>query len=312
MSRDHTVYVSVDGGAWQALKRRTTDIEVTYEAPAGSTAEFIVLAADNAGNVEDTPEGVVLPAYNPGINLGVAPTAEMLVAETELAIVLPPDVPVTNPLFIQAQDQVPAGNGSGTPSAFANVFEPFTVSAFATGFADSGAGIGPLSVAFSPDGSRIYVSGGEGRNQLWVFSAAGGTAETSLAMLDVPIYDIVFDAQGRLWATTGGGPLVQLDPDTGGILARYGDGIQLGIAVHPESGRLYLATGSGIEIFDPATERFTVFSSTRVHSLAFGPEATLYGISWPEDGYVLRFDQRGNAEIFLMPESGGNRAGFRH
>ncbi|RLF92340.1 APHP domain-containing protein, partial [Thermococci archaeon] len=303
--KDYTVYISQDGGSWWAWKRRITDTEAEYTAPVGATAEFIVLAADNAGNVEKAPEGVYLPAYNPGINLGVAPTAAQLTPEHNLTTVTPPDVPATNPLFVQAMKQIPAGVSGGSPPAFASVFDPFTMSAFATGIPQSGAGIGSLGIAFSPDGSSVYVSGGEGRNQIWRFTAAGGAADSPLAALDVPVYDMVFDQTGRLWATTGGGPLLRLDPVTGQILGRYGDGIELGIAVHPDSGLLYLDTSTGVEIFDPGTEQFSSFSSTRVHSLAFSPEGTLYATSWPEDGNVLRFDKRGNAEILLIPAAPG-------
>ncbi|RLB90874.1 MAG: hypothetical protein DRH50_11770, partial [Deltaproteobacteria bacterium] len=117
--KDYTVYISQDGGSWWAWKRRITDTEAEYTAPVGATAEFIVLAADNAGNVEKAPEGVYLPAYNPGINLGVAPTAAQLTPEHNLTTVTPPDVPATNPLFVQAMKQIPAGVSGGSPPAFA-------------------------------------------------------------------------------------------------------------------------------------------------------------------------------------------------
>ena len=48
-----------------------------------------------------------------------------------------------------------------------------------------------------------------------------------------PIFNLAFDADGRLWATTGGGPLLELDPDTGAILGQYGDGITMALAVEP-------------------------------------------------------------------------------
>ena len=211
--------------------------------------------------------------------------------------------PVTNPLFLEAMDRVPVGLSTSNPPSFTTVFSPFVTTAFARGFASSGGGVGPLGVAFSLDGASVFISGGEGRNLLWRFDAGGGTAVSPLAALDVPIYDMAFDGAGRLWATTGGGPLVRIDPATGAIVERYGDGIQLGLAVHPESGKIYVATGRGVEIFDPETEEFTPFSSTRLHGVAFDPEGVLYGVTWPDDGYVVRFDQRGNAEIVLIPST---------
>ena len=92
--------------------------------------------------------------------------------------------------------------------------------------------------------------------------------------------------EGRLWATTGGGPLLQLDPDTGSILAEHGDGITMAMAIDPTSGLIYVASGvvwsggvngqyggvGGVQIFDPETGQFTRFNrdlNLRVASLAF-------------------------------------------
>ncbi|HDR14303.1 MAG TPA: hypothetical protein ENN79_02220, partial [Desulfobacteraceae bacterium] len=299
--KDYSVYVSVDGGVWQTFKRRITETSVTYEAPAGSTAEFVVLAADNAGNVETAPEGVTLPPYNPGVNLGTAPTAGQLISESRRTLIKAPEVPLTNTLFIEALQGIPGGLAGGIPSGFSSVFDPFTASAFFTNVPQSGAGIGPVSVVSAPDGSYAWVSGGSGRNQLWRVSPAGGSAGASAATLDVPIFQMLFDSQGLLWASTGGGPIVRLDPVSGRIMERFGDGIGPGIALHPTSGDIYCATASGVSVFDPVAGTFRDFSSTRVHSLAFSSAGTLYGTAWPRDGHVLRFDARGNAEIFLIP-----------
>ena len=185
------------------------------------------------------------------------------------------------------------------------------ISAFATGFADSGAGISPLGIAFSPDGQTIYLSGGAGRDSLYRFSLAGGQATTPLATLDVPLYDMGFDSSGSLWATTGGGPLVQLDPTTGQIINRYGNGITLGMAIDPNSTKIYVASASGVEIFDTKTHQFTPFSATRVDGLALNPaDGSLWGVTWPNNGQVVQFDKHGNASVMLVHDRRG-RPGVR-
>ena len=68
-----------------------------------------------------------------------------------------------------------------------------------------------MAIAARADGS-VLASGGAGRNQLFAFGLEGGEAGNSLANLPYPVFDLAFDAAGRLWATTGGGPLLQLDP----------------------------------------------------------------------------------------------------
>src|SRR5207302_11153031 len=132
------------------------------------------------------------------------------------------------------------------PSEFTRVLAPFQAQAFVTGVGQSEAGIGPMALAETPDG-HILVSGGPGRNQLFLLPKTGGAAGTPLAEEPYPIYHLAFDGQGRLWATTGGGPLLQLDPNTGAVLARFGDAVSLGLAVDPHSGLLYMGSGHGVE-----------------------------------------------------------------
>ena len=131
-----------------------------------------------------------------------------------------------------------------------------------------------MSAVLTPDGGSVLVSGGAGRNSLWRFGLSGGTAGTPLATLDEPLYDLAFDAQGRLWATTGGGPLVQLDPDSGQIVARYGQGIEHGLAAIPNSNRLYVSTSDGVELFDTQSHQFQPFSATQYKAWRSHPTAS--------------------------------------
>ena len=66
-----------------------------------------------------------------------------------------------------------------------------------------------------PDGT-LLASGGASRNQLFRFSPRRRAAGTPLATLPYPIYELALDANGTvIWAATGGGPLLKLDPATG-------------------------------------------------------------------------------------------------
>jgi hypothetical protein len=130
------------------------------------------------------------------------------------------------------------------------------------------------------------------------FSRDGGVAG-SIATLTIPVFDLAFDTEGRLWAATGGGPLLQLDPITGAVLASFGDGITQAVVVDPATGRVFVSTGNGIDFFDPATATFTHFSDQRVGSLAFAPDGQLWGATWPARGDVVRFDDQGHGETML-------------
>ncbi len=127
-----------------------------------------------------------------------------------------------------------------------------------------------------------------------------------LGRLTDPIFNLAFDAGGRLWATTGGGPLLQLEPSTGEVLNRYGDGLTVGLAVDPDSGQLFVGSGGGVEIFDPDTETFSHFSrdlDLRVGSLAFDNDGTLWGVTWPDRHQVVKFTPTARAEKMLEFDS---------
>ena len=153
---------------------------------------------------------------------------------------------------------------------------------------------------FSPDGSYAIVSGGAGRDTLWKFTLSGGnvTSTAPLITLNEPIYDMTFDVHGQLWATTGGGPLVQLDPTTGKIVASYGDNVELGITADSTGTILYVSTVTGVQTFDTTTHVFSPFSSTRVQALALAPDGTLWGTTFPVEnggGQIVSFDKHGTA-----------------
>src|SRR5262249_12173562 len=186
----------------------------------------------------------------------------------------------------------------GRTPEFQQVLRPFAAEAFATGIAQSHADIGPMALVVFPDRS-VLASGGAGRNQLFRFSAEGGRAGAPLATLDEPIFDLALDSQGGLWATTGGGPLLKLDPQSGTVLGRSGDGLTQALAVQPGTGRIYVSSGKGVETFDPATGSFAHYSDVRVGSLAFAPDGTLWAATWPNRGRVIRFGPEARPESML-------------
>ena len=294
--------VSDDGLNYQTIARVAVDTtEFVYEAEGGGAElQFLLLSIDAAGNVETAPVGTRLPSIEPMLNLGAPPIARAVRIMPIPRATAESETPA-NRLFAAVAAGVPSLPSSTSPSRFATVWEPFAAERFSAGFGDSGAGIGALAMTVSPDGNFVYASGGAGRNELYRIPVrqAASRSVTRLAgyATNEPIYELVFDGAGQLWATTGGLGLVQLDPTNGRILDSAGFGVALGLAAVPGETELLVATTEGIQRFDTATRRFSPFSDTRVDALVVASDGTPYGTAWPDHGQVLRFDFRGRPEI---------------
>ncbi len=302
-----TIYVAEDGGSYQIWQNQVTESSGTmiYQGAAGHTYTFLVLGTDVAGNQEQPPAGSNLTLPPSTVNLGATPTVP---STTPPNFGLPPAPivqPSTNPLFTQAQKGIPNTPPATNPSEFMTVLDPFQAQAFATGFDQSDGIIGPMALAQEPDGSFL-VSGGASRNELFHIPNLGGSAGTPLATLPYPIYAMAFDGAGHLWAATGGGPLLELNPATGAIVDQFGDGITLAVAVDPETQQVYVSTAKGVEIFNPATDTFTQFSrdqNLRVSSLKFDSSGNLWAVTWPDATQVVEFDADARAQVKLTFDS---------
>ena len=294
-----TVYVAEDGGDFKIWLRQSNETSAVYRGQAGHDYEFLALATDNAGNREQPPFGVAAPDDGSRVNLGIAPDVGQTQAPQLLPLPDPSPTPSTNRLFVAAQQAIPSETPAFRLSEFETVLRPFTAESFATGIRQSHADIGPMAITVFED-ETVLISGGSGRNQLYRVSPEGGYVGSPLAYVDHPIFDMQQDSDGRLWATTGGGPLLELDPDTGLVLGEYGDRITQSLAIHPESGLIYVSTGDGIAIFDPQTTEFAAYSKLRVGNLRFAPDGSLWAALWPERGAVVRFNQDDEPQLMLQ------------
>ena len=326
-----TLYVATDGGDFRiitaddlqdsldesAAELGSSQGTIAFAGTPGTIYEFLALARDRAGNrevpsyldpqsgsasnyvaVPDTiaPDGSrELPADGAEVNFDL-PRVGGQTAE-DLPIAQPTNVSPTNPVFIEALAATRTRNSSLNPPEWQTVVRPFTAESFAAGIPASGAALSALGIVQVAD-DEFLVSGGEGRNELYRVVGSGSLGEL-IAAVDDPIYDMAVDVTGGLWATTGGGPLLQLDPATGQILQAFGDGITQSLAIHPATGEIYVSTAGGIDIFDPASGRFRLHSELRVGNLAFSPEGDLWAVSWPARDQIIRYDALGRPERVL-------------
>ena len=214
------------------------------------TLPSIAIATDNAGNREQPRFGITAPDDGSSINLGTLPTLEQTTEPALGPAPQPSPQPSTNQIFIEAEQAIGNTPPSTRLSEFSSVIRPFSAQAFATGIPQSHANIGPMAIAVFEDGS-VLASGGANRGSLFRLSAAGGEVGNPIANLPYPVFDMAFDGNGNLWATTGGGPLLQLNPQTGQIINEYADSITQTLAIQPETGLIYVSSGNGIEVFNP-------------------------------------------------------------
>ncbi|WP_372897880.1 CARDB domain-containing protein, partial [Stieleria sp.] len=289
-----TVYVAQDGGDFAIWQRQSTEASGIYVGDAGSTYEFLALATDQAGNQESPRLGTIVPGDGSQINLGTTDRFDRTTAPLPPAP-KPVETPSTNELFLAAQSAVPS---AGNTSEFGTVLNPFAARRFASGIPTSEAGIGPMAIAAREDGTTL-ISGGLGRNFLYEVSIEGGSVGNAIAELSHPIFDLEFAPSGGLWATTGGGPLLLLNAETGAVEREFGEGITQTLAIDPSSGDIFVSTSRGVDRFDPISEMFTPFSDLRIGNLTFDPEGTLWGATWPNRETVVRFAEDGTPEPML-------------
>ncbi len=296
--RDVALYVATDGGDFRLFDRFGPSGFFSFQGESGRSYEFLALARDLAGNVEPPPLGVSVPGSAVLADLGGP--GMLLPTPAAPAPTPPPPADATpHPLFVAASGRVPAPVASANPSSLTQVLAPFAAAGFVSGLpAADAAGLGATALAQAPDGS-VIVAGGMGRGALYRVAPTGGPAPLPFAMLDTPIHDLAFGRDGRLWAANGA-ELLELDPDSGMILARHGTGLTQALAVDPASGVIFITSGRGIERFDPVAETFAPFSETRAGSLAFGPDGQLWAAAWPERGAILRLDAQGQASQMLQ------------
>src|SRR5262249_59929331 len=93
--------------------------------------------------------------------------------------------PSDNPLFLEAEQAIPAAVPLAHLSEFGTTIRPFTAQSFATGIPGSEAGIAPLAIVVTPDGG-IIASGGANRGSLYRFGHDGGEAGGPLAPFRQP------------------------------------------------------------------------------------------------------------------------------
>ncbi len=291
-----TVYVAEDGGDFKIWLRQTNESSAVFLGEAGHSYEFLAIATDNAGNQELS--AVVVPDDGSSANLGNLPTVGQT-SEPDVKSAPNPSTNVsTNRLFLEAKAEIPSHSSNSRPSEFTSVLRPFVAQGFVTDVPGSHADISAMAIVELEDGSILF-SGGTNRGSLFQVEKTGGTAATPLIELSLPVFDLALADNGSLWATTGGGPLLQLDRATGEIIAEYGDGITQSLAIDGDTGLIYLSSGNGIEIFNPVSETFTHFSHLRVGNLTFAPDGSLWATRWPERGEVVRFDENNEPQLML-------------
>ena len=285
-----TVYVAEDGGDFKIWQRQVgpDTSQAIFTGEAGKHYEFLAVATDQAGNREAASvANAVLPDDGArqevldglGVNETVSQTAAIPLATPDRSY-------AANALFEQSTLQLPGRVATHQTSDLRSVLAPFTLRGFADGYAASDADIGAQALVELAD-HTILASAGSQRNEVYRYEKNGGHSITPLFTLDAPVLDMAVDAVGQLWVMTGA-ELLQVDATSGAILQRLkgpgGDPLTHALAIAPQTGEIYVSSGHGIEIFNPAESNparaWKHFSTQRVGDLAFGPDGRLWAVKW--------------------------------
>ncbi|HEX4879001.1 MAG TPA: putative Ig domain-containing protein, partial [Limnobacter sp.] len=286
-----TLYVAENGGDFKIWQRQVPPAtsQMVFVGNPNTRYEFIAVATDNAGNREAASvANAVLP--DDGARQAVLDTLGVVeqVSQTGEVPRAPEDRDYpANADFQKASQLLPGHVARQQTGDFKQVLAPFAAKSFASGFEQSEAGIGAQAMVELPDG-RILVSAGALRNEVFAFANKGGRSTTPLFELSEPIVDMAVDALGQLWVMTGR-VLLQVDAGTGAVVRTVAGPADApmthAMAIHPETGELYVSFGDGIKVFNPASAQegeplWRTFSSMRVGDLAFGPDKRLWAVRW--------------------------------
>ena len=186
--------------------------------------------------------------------------------------------------FTNATAAPPCSVGLGTAA------NGYAVSTFASGFVYSSSCIGPIGLAFDPQGNLLvgnYTTG-----LLYRFSPQGGSADPGHVIGDpynsAGLEGLVFGADGSLYSTGryGGAcsilnAVAQIDPQTGQDVRNLNaPGCPTGIAVDPLSGDLFISSGYGgiyrLSNYASGAGTLTNYSNVAADGMTFAQDGTLY------------------------------------
>jgi hypothetical protein len=312
-----TLYVAEDAGdfrIWQRqLDPQTTQALFTGEA--GRHYEFLAVATDRAGNRE---AAVVANAVLPddgarqevldglGVNATLAQTASTPLAPTDRSY-------PSNPLFTEASRNCQGWSPAASAAICARCSPPSACVALPKATAPARPTSVHRHLLEMPDHS-ILASAGPLRNEVYRYGKngleAGSSGGTPLFTLDAPILDMAVDALGQLWVMTGA-ELLQVDAADGAILQRLkapgGDPLTHALAIDPQSGKIYVSSGRGIEVYNPAesdpARAWRHFSTQRVGDLAFAPDGRLWAVKW-SGSEIAGAAPTPSSEILSFPMNG--------
>jgi YVTN family beta-propeller protein len=172
-------------------------------------------------------------------------------------------------------------------------------------------GTGPIGVAASPDGERVYVLNGSGTTSVSVISTATNAILATIPLGVIQARGIAVAPNGtRLYVSTYGSNSIKvIDTASNTVVTTVGVGnLPMSVDVSPDSAMVYVAnvTGNTVSVINTGTNAVvaTIPVGKSPYNVRFAPNGTRAYVAAPGTGNVSVINTQTNSVVATAPAFG--------
>ncbi len=167
-------------------------------------------------------------------------------------------------------------------------------------------GTGPIAVAASPDGERVYVVNGSGTTSVSVISTATNAILATIPLGVVQARGVAVAPNGaQLYVSTYGSNSIKAIDTTSNIVTTFAVGnLPMGVDVSPDSASVYVANGLGNTVSVIGPNAATIPVGNMPYSVRITPNGTRAYVVGPGLGNVAVINTQTNNVVATAPAFG--------